>query len=164
MAENSKQISFSQKQQYQIVNRASSSTTIQATMATSDIKEEKIPLRIEKAQGIGMSFDQFSRLLPLIQSSFSFIQPTESREYKYTQIAYAIGGKCNEEFGGKWVCICGHYNNEKEEKLEFSFSVSAIRFQCFIVNREYFLYIGQIYDPLAPIAHVAAVNNEWISI
>jgi hypothetical protein len=156
--------------QYQIGNRSlffaksSYSTTIQATMVTSNMKEEKLPLRIEKAQGIGISPNQFNRLLPLIQSSFSSIQPTESREYKYTQIAFAIGSKCNEEFGGKWTCVCGHYNNEGEEKLEFSFSVSAIRFQCFIVNREYFLYIGQIYDPLAPIAHVAAVDNEWVSI
>ena len=97
-------------------------------------------------------------------------------EFSFTKLSFAVGRACNAEFGGKWSCICGEYNdprlNEQTQSLEgtaqkkvleFSFSVSAVRFQSIIIDDRFFVYVGQIYDPVAPIRQLAQVSetSQW---
>jgi len=134
-------------------------------------------MKLERANGLGFSTDQWNRLVQLIHSCYQEIIVAEKistedcNEFLFTKLSFGIGRKCNEEFGGKWSCICGEYNDPRsqstnsEEKsvLEFSFSVSAVRFQSVIIDNRFFVYVGQIYDPVAPIRQLAQVSesNQW---
>mgnify|MGYP001065359541 CR=1 FL=1 len=144
-------------------------------------------MKLERANGQVFSIDQWNRLVQVIHSCYKDVVVAERNdgdtynEFSFTKLSFAVGKACNAEFGGKWSCICGEYNDprlneqtqsssenegtapKKKKVLEFSFSVSAVRFQSIIIDDRFFVYVGQIYDPVAPIRQLAQVSetSQW---
>jgi predicted HD phosphohydrolase len=116
-------------------------------------------------QGANVSNHQLSQLKHIVQDALN--QQHESfTEYTYTLIAHDIGKRVTNALGGVWSCIVGKYFEEQSDKLEFSFHVSAVRYQCFLVksghgDEQHFVYIGQIYDPLCAIRALHQSSSQW---
>jgi hypothetical protein len=128
-------------------------------MVDSVITILKQQMEVKEGFGVGLNEDQKRFLYPLVVNvikSEKFGGVSSTKEEHYTQRAFHVGRAMNGKFGGIWSCICGEITNDQ---LDFSFSLSAVRFQSVIVLRKHFFYVGQIYDPLAPLLNNQ--KSEW---
>ncbi|KAL0485553.1 dynein light chain [Acrasis kona] len=115
-------------------------------------------MEVREGFGVGLSQDQKKYMYNLIRETLinkSYGGVDSTKEEHYTQRAFHIGRTFNNHYGGVWSCICGEIINDN---LDFSFSLSAVRFQSVVVHKKHFFYVGQIYDPLAAISNT---DSEW---
>lgn len=116
-------------------------------------------MEVKEGFGVGLNQEQKSFLYSLITDTIkneAYGGPTSTQEEDYTKRAFHIGRTMNVKYRGIWSCICGEVT---KDQLDFSFSLSAIRFQSVTVEKKHFFYVGQIYDPLAPL--INSEISEW---
>jgi hypothetical protein len=116
-------------------------------------------MEVREGFGLGLSDEQKRFFYSLAISTLKndkFGSISSTHEEDYTQRSFHVGRSMNDKFGGVWSCISGEISNNQ---LDFSFSLSAVRFQSVIIEKKHFFYVGQIYDPLAPL--LSNKKSEW---